>query len=952
MKSFFTKFTKAITLSLVAITLISSPAFAQTSVPAMAVSADCFDYYKFQSVQVSIGPDKPTLKAGEPATFTGELINQNSYPVVDGYVFVRIGQKNPEYKTEGQRIVDEFFAVEKVSLAANETKPISFTWTPNKSLSAKNYRADYFFSVGKKFNLGGLPFTNEVIVGFSDFSITSDFQSDLMFDKSTTLVNGSKYNHIGAWPSIVAGEKAVISQVLKNNTEVKKTASVYYDLFYWDSLDEADKVSTKKETVNVEARSQVALSYTIPKVDTSVYYLRITAVSTDGQKSIVNVRVVSEQERPRLNYPAINKFPLKAGDDFTLFACFHNSSSVDTSGQVKVVLTDKKGNEIGKLDYKGVISSGMGAQKVDLKALTDLSTLNLKAEIYNKDGKVVDSYKTIYTTEAVKSSATKEVYVLWAIVLVAIILLIVAGKISSRKGVKILLNTLLILIAVTAIGALLTKYVLTTEAETVSADGKTKTETSSTSYQVAWDKRSYAVGSSADSFTGVDKIFAVGTISYTNSVTLSGDTSLTVDDTVSFSKISSGTFNTTGGAYGTPNLGQIESGSGQCDDDPVTCYSELKWSDPVSPTMTLTSSNTSVMTCSGSTCTAVGSGTATVTAAVSSAITNYQASYKNNEGQWYCNYSGSVLNHSGTTCLRPATSSGYWYHVISLLNLNGTTWSATNLSKTLPGYSPTWTFTVTAPALSVDCFVSPSTAGLNENVTWTADADGGVSPYTYVWSEDVSGTSVSEVETYTSYGNYDGRVTVTDSTGATTTSPLCSNVVSGGSGTGVSVSSSTVNGVCSTLPQFCLDGTPVDMADTSTHYRWSCNGVNGGTDASCEASIDGGGDPVGNFNCSIAGPSEDSDANGKVDINTKTTWTLGGANNVESGYNWHWTIYENGATTTVSQNSTPLTRFFDTQGVKAVDIYFSSSTAAGTWTCNNSAAAITTVIVPGSQNER
>ena len=43
-----------------------------------------------------------------------------------------------------------------------------------------------------------------------------------------------------------------------------------------------------------------------------------------------------------------------------------------------------------------------------------------------------------------------------------------------------------------------------------------------------------------------------------------------------------------------------------------------------------------------------------------------------------------------------------------------------------------------------------------------------------------------------------------------------------------------VNGVCSTTtPETCNAGTYVDTTDTSTQYKWNCNGVNGGTNVSC-----------------------------------------------------------------------------------------------------------------------
>ena len=53
---------------------------------------------------------------------------------------------------------------------------------------------------------------------------------------------------------------------------------------------------------------------------------------------------------------------------------------------------------------------------------------------------------------------------------------------------------------------------------------------------------------------------------------------------------------------------------------------------------------------------------------------------------------------------------------------------------------------------------------------------------------------------------------------------------SGGGGGG---GSKLVNGVCGATNNSCVNGTFFDISDNSTHYLWKCNGVHGGTDASC-----------------------------------------------------------------------------------------------------------------------
>lgn len=951
-------------LSLFSLVLISTFSFVlvsfaeSTEVVTKTEPASCFDYYKFQSVQVSVGPDKQILNAGESAIFRGELINENNYPVVDGYVFVRIGEKNPEYITEGQFIVDEFFALEKVTLNANEKKPISFTWTPPKNLKAGDYRADYFFSVGKKFNLGGLPFTNEVIIGFADFKVDSAITTGVAFDKSSTKVNDAKYNHIGAWPNLKEGEKAVIGQNIKNTSAVKKTVSVQYDLFYWDSLNETDKIDSKKESITLEAKSQKEFSYTIPKITRSVYYLRITALSSDGQKSIVNIRVASDLESPRINYPAINKFPLKAGEDFTLFSCYHNTSYIDTEGEVKVFLTDDKGKSIGELSYKGVIPSAMSAQKVDLKALKDLFTVNLKAEVYNKAGVLVDKYETRYSCDNLNSDKCPVAgagsdfgFVAVMIILGAILILIILILLIKNKKHQDLSITMIILLAVSLVSGFgMASMIIPNQiqAETVSEDGKTKSQTSSYSYRGAFD-----YGTKSNTTTDWDGIFSQGNIDVTNTVTLNGETSLNINNTVSFSKNLACFYYNTGSNIDTPNCGVAEtmiysSGNGY----------GIKWSAPSTPSMTLTSSNTGVMTCSGASCTAVGSGVATVTATIAGVSSTVDLNYySTNQDLWYCNRGVSLI--AGKTCST--------YRLVGLVRADNVLDRTFN-TKTFPAYAPTWTFTVastttseppaaSSTALTVSCSANPNPATVNQSMTWTANSTGGTGSYTYSWTGRnpngmtwTAGNVSSVTRTYTSTGTTTATTTVTSGTASTTVS--CPGAVTAGGsrtgGGGVSVNDPVKqNGECvvggsyptkPADPYLCIVGDDMGVGtNPDGSWFWRCNGINDGFPSGlCSATktlanIDQ------NLNCDV---SMTNPASSPVNVNTNTTWSVNVASLCPTCLKT-WS-FNSAATTTSTDNI--LNKIFTTVGLKTVSVQVSSTTAG---TIGNPCTATVNVVQTG-----
>ncbi len=140
---------------------------------------DCFKYYKFQSVTTTISSDKLQYQPEGGVIFSGKISNQNRYPIFDGYLFVRISKIRKDFDKQGNDIIDEFVAKKNLTLNPNSSQGISFQWIVPTNLAEGKYRADFFFSVGKKFNLAGLPFTNEVVGGTSEFTVTSTVKNNI-----------------------------------------------------------------------------------------------------------------------------------------------------------------------------------------------------------------------------------------------------------------------------------------------------------------------------------------------------------------------------------------------------------------------------------------------------------------------------------------------------------------------------------------------------------------------------------------------------------------------------------------------------------------------------------------------------------------------------------------------------------------------------------------------------
>ena len=80
--------------------------------------------------------------------------------------------------------------------------------------------------------------------------------------------------------------------------------------------------------------------------------------------------------------------------------------------------------------------------------------------------------------------------------------------------------------------------------------------------------------------------------------------------------------------------------------------------------------------------------------------------------------------------------------------------------------------------LDVACYPDPSTAGINQPVTWTAEVTGGTGQYRYSWtgSDNLTGSQATAIKYYTTAGQKSAIVTVTSSDGRTGTRACSTNL--------------------------------------------------------------------------------------------------------------------------------------------------------------------------------
>ncbi len=735
-------------------------------------AVECFadNQYEFQSVKVSVGPNESTYVPGDSIRLVGEILNTNEYPVVDGTLFVRVSKENPNYLVEGHEVIDEFKALENISIAEKDSVPVDVVWQVPPGLGAGNYQFSYFFSVGNKYNLGGLPFTNEIIAGYAKFNIDSKFTPSIAVPRNETVVNDQAYAHIGNWPLVASSTPIEVTQLIQNTSSTTVSTTVTYELYYWDSLSESDKLDVRQESIVINSQENYVARYVITQPTESVYYLKIS-VSDSVETRIVNVRIRTDIANARINYPAISTFPILKGQTTNIFSCLHTTFGAMPDISVATRLFDDTGVLIAQGAHTDNFDTNMAAVAGAYVASRDYTKVTLVTDLL-RNNEIIDSYSVTYDCGVVNNEACitlrqnsiERTMILIAVALMFLVCVLLGLAYLMRMqlwwkwGLMIIGSGLLILSTLIFV-TVYVEGVRVVHAETTSADGKTKTETKTFSYDVGWTSG------------GDSRRVANGNLDYTYTVVLNGSTQMMQGSTLYFTVDGEGSYSATGGAWDTPYCGTQQ----WIDDDQD---SWIKFTCTTPSISSVVSSNSSVISCSGVTCTAVGPGSATLTV-------NLPGSTFTMTGCAETQLYGNICHNTNPRNLEFKNGSSY---------TGGTT-------KTLSTYAPAWNVSVSA---SGQC-------GTSNGQTLTS------APTTNLCSVGTASAVTTNTTTY---------------------DWSCAGI---GSGVTTATCSATradvINGQCSASRNTCILGSFNDLNDSANEYKWECLGSNGGIDSQCTAPI-------------------------------------------------------------------------------------------------------------------
>lgn len=406
---------RLLSLFLLLVLMVPFSSFAQTEQdipqPLLALpdvdtpgAISCFDYYSFGSVQVDVAPYFSEVFNTDLVIFGGHLKNNNSYPVVNGQVYMKVfkkEQESPEFlKENGYPLVDFVLVEDNITIPANSEKPFKFDWMVPNNAPTGDYKAAFFFTTEHRYNLLGLSFTDDVTGNTAPFSVinTTDYQP-VAFDKNSVRLNDT--SHSFALPSwhFEKDEQITAYATLVNSSDDVRTVELHWTTYKWDGILESNKKDEKIQKVSLQPHTEIEVGYATPVLDTSVTFVQVEAHDGDTS-SVMHIRYIRDGlEETRINYPSINNYPLKKGEEATIFSCLHSTNlPVVSDSTLVLTLTDPEGHVLHKYTYEGDVTGLMMGVKDTFVPDRNLANLSLTAELLHKD-EIVEKVTVVYRCE-------------------------------------------------------------------------------------------------------------------------------------------------------------------------------------------------------------------------------------------------------------------------------------------------------------------------------------------------------------------------------------------------------------------------------------------------------------------------------------------------------------------------------------------------------------------------
>jgi hypothetical protein len=391
-----------------------------------------------EMVDIDVTTEITELVAGTTLTLQGEISNKTNTFISNGTLFVKILKLNEDGSES--MIVDRFVAQENISIPANTSFPVSFTWNVPAVAQSGGYKAATYLYVDNKTDVAGISQSNTAFGGVFDFSIIGE-EGSIYFDTASLTVNGQ--SHVsGSAPVVVpdSGEILILAPVSNTTTEDQNT-KIQWKIYKWDAKNPQNLLKTIDSDATILANSSYVYQLQSFESEFPVYHIVGELYDRDG-KSVIEIKYVREGSSAiQIFSSSVASYPLVKGEKNIVSACVYNlgTQQVVRDGKVLVEIKNTKGRVIESHTYEGVLTRDLISIKKDFTSTKNLNSFYVHTQVWS-GGVMSDEFVKQYDCKIMDPENCQNdfwsgiLYTLGALVLI-ILLLIAAIKIKVNKSI-------------------------------------------------------------------------------------------------------------------------------------------------------------------------------------------------------------------------------------------------------------------------------------------------------------------------------------------------------------------------------------------------------------------------------------------------------------------------------------------------------------------------------------
>lgn len=790
----------------------------------------CTDVVGPDSVRIDINSNSSEFLSGTKMQLSAELMSQTQKTISNGKLYVKILRETSS--SEGYLVIDEFVVKDDITISPENTFFIDFDWAIPSVTQTGNYKVAAYVIVDNKFDASGISYLNDVTGGEFDFTVNGEGGS-VYLDSNSMTINGESVRMEMVPYTIQQNGEALISIPFINTTEENQNVSINWFIYKDDARDPSNLIRTIKTDATVPFDSEKNLELQLVETEYPVYHIVAELIYKDT-KSIAEVRYARNGVPAiAILYSDIASYPIVAGESNTMSVCVHNSGAETNIGNGTVILQlkDLNGKMIESYEYNGIIPSNSAQFSKEFTSPRDIEnfTLEIKAMV---GGVLSDEFSIDYGCKATNTCSNNMFSNIWVILggfLTIIILLIIMITIKKNKKIVLPMFSLVLLLSF-FVSPSVTEAARTTSVSTTAGDLSAgaymnqKIENARVTLTNSVDARNNSTNAVIN-----------------NNASLPIGTQVRIDTGSSVSVSATGASSSTGRSGA--GSGQMQSGAGQptgsgysmCSGAYVdrhynywssNAYSQARpssherkrYATPTVNPPTESITTTGNISCSGDVCTVTGEGAISVRVNFASTyarfyMTDYNTYVNISNGVNGCSLEGTFTPNPTNLAASSVT-----------FNFNGYTPAPPNTAPNPPTISGPTTGNPTTQYTFGFVATDPDGDNIKYGVDW--DGNNTVDEWLPSTGDVASGVSRTGVKSWSAVGSKTFKALTQDAAGLQSTWASYT----------ITLSNAPTNGSCGTTNNSCLAGTWVDQADTSSEYLWSCNGLDGGSNASCSLS--------------------------------------------------------------------------------------------------------------------